>query len=272
MRSTLVALTLLLTPLASAQASPHVGVSVGVAIPGLSIGLNVPSYPELVQVPGHPVYYDPRGDSNYFFSDGLYWVLSDDRWYSSEWYDGPWQLVTPEYVPSVVLRVPVRYYHRPPAYFAGWHRDRSPRWGSHWGTGWERHRSGWDRWDRHSAPRPAPLPVYQRQYAGDRYPRAWEQQRAIHADHSRGRGHDDFRSNGRSSDDRGRDRGVDRGGGRVDRGRDDRGGDDRGRDDRRGDRGRDDRGGDRGRDDRGGDDRGNGRGRDHDDGHRGGRR
>jgi hypothetical protein len=159
--------------------------------PGISIGLNVPVYPELVQVPGYPVYYDPNASSNYFFYDGLYWVFQEDAWYSSTWYDGPWQAVGPEYVPLFVLRVPVRYYHRPPSYFRGWEADAAPRWGQHWGRSWESRRSGWDRWDRRAAPAPAPLPAYQRQYAGERYPRAPEQQHQVRSQNYRHEPRDD---------------------------------------------------------------------------------
>jgi hypothetical protein len=153
--------------------------SIGIAVPGVSIGINVPVYPELVRVPGYPVYYAPRLNSNYFFYDGMYWVYQGDNWYSSVWYNGPWGLVAPEVVPLYVLRIPVRYYRQPPAYFRGWQRDAPPRWGDHWGTAWAQRRSGWDRWNRSSAPAPAPLPAYQRQYSGNRYPQA-EQQGALH--------------------------------------------------------------------------------------------
>ena len=142
------------------------------------IGINLSLYPELVQVPGYPVYYAPQVDSNYFFYDGLYWVYARDNWYSSSWYDGPWDMVPPESVPLFVLRVPVRYYRQPPPYFRGWGYDAPPRWGEHWGRDWEQRRGGWDHWDRASAPAPAPLPTYQREYRGDRYPRA-DQQRAL---------------------------------------------------------------------------------------------
>jgi hypothetical protein len=160
-------------------------VSLSIGFPGVSIGVNVPIYPELVQVPGYPVYYAPHSSSNYFFYDGLYWVLQENAWYSSGWYNGPWQQVGPESVPLFVLRVPVRYYRQPPAYFRGWQADAPPRWGDHWGRGWEDRRQGWDRWDRHAAPAPAPLPAYQRQYAGDRYPRAPEQQHQLRAQNYR---------------------------------------------------------------------------------------
>jgi hypothetical protein len=83
-----------------------------------------------------------------------------------------------------LLRVPVRYYRQPPAYFRGWGPDAPPRWGQHWGNDWERQRGGWDRWDRASAPRPAPLPVYQKKYSGNRYPHP-EQQQALHGQNYR---------------------------------------------------------------------------------------
>ena len=181
MRTLLIALTTLLCTLNPAQAQ----ISVGIAAPGISIGINVPVYPQMMQVPGYPVYYDPSANSNYFFYDGLYWVYSDDNWYQSGWYDGPWQSVEPEYVPLFVLRVPVRYYRQPPPYFRGWRADASPRWGEHWGHDWEQRHGDWDRWDRRSAPAAAPLPIYQRQYSGDRYPRAVEEQHSIRSDHYR---------------------------------------------------------------------------------------
>jgi len=73
----------------------------------------------------------------------------------------------------------VRYYQRPPRFFHGWRSDAPPRWGQHWGRQWEQRRSGWDRWNRTTAPRPAPLPRYQQRYSGDRYPHAVERQREL---------------------------------------------------------------------------------------------
>jgi hypothetical protein len=174
-RHVVLALGALMSPLASSAAQ----VSIGFAIPGVSIGINLPAYPELDVVPGYPVYYAPQLDANYFFYDGLYWVFQDDNWYASSWYNGPWGVVNPDEVPVFILRIPVRYYHRPPAYFRGWGYDAPPRWGDHWGRNWDQRRNGWDRWDRGAAPAPAPLPVYQRQYSGDRYPRQVEQQREL---------------------------------------------------------------------------------------------
>ena len=171
MRYLLLSTSLLLLPLFPAAAQAQVNISI-----------NVSAYPTLVQVPGYPVYYDPQLNSNYFFYDGLYWVYVGDSWYSSGWYNGPWQMVGPESVPLFVLRVPVSYYRQPPAYFRGWQADAPPRWGEHWGQAWEGQHAGWDRWDHHAVPPAAPLPVYQRQYAGSSYPRAAAQQQAIRAE------------------------------------------------------------------------------------------
>jgi hypothetical protein len=180
MRYSLLVGLLLLSPASSTLAQ----VSFQFDLPSVSIGINQPVFPQLVLVPGYPVYYDPNASSNYFFYDGVYWVYAGDTWYASDWYNGPWARVAPQDVPMFVLRVPVRYYRSPPSYFRGWHRDAPPRWGEHWGNDWERSHAGWDRWHRNEAPRPAPLPVYQRQYSGNRYPPP-QQQRALHGENYR---------------------------------------------------------------------------------------
>lgn len=176
MRMKLILLLMLSCLMAPAMAQ----VSIGIGLPNVSIGINLQTYPQLVPVPGYPVYYAPQLRSNYFFYDGMYWIYQDDRWYASAWFNGPWGVVAAEVVPVYILRVPVRYYRQPPPYFRGWQPDAPPRWGTHWGNDWEQRHSGWDRWDRSSAPPPAPLPVYQRRYTGDRYPRV-EQQHELQA-------------------------------------------------------------------------------------------
>ena len=156
MRYLLIALSILFFPLSAARAD----LSVGIGVPGINIGINMPAYPRLVPVPGYPVYYDPDVDANYFFYDGLYWVFQDGRWYASSWYDGPWRLVDPYDVPVFLLRIPVRYYRRPPVFFHGWRSDRPPHWGEHWGQRWEHRRGGWEHWDHRAAAArpPAALP------------------------------------------------------------------------------------------------------------------
>jgi hypothetical protein len=144
----------------------------------VSLSINIGSYPNFTAVPGYPVYYAPDVSANYFFYDGLYWLYQDDYWYSSSWYNGPWNSVDPMYVPIYILQVPVRYYRRPPQYFRGWQPDQSPRWNDHWGHNWAQRRPDWDR-PRHGVNvAPAPLPDYQRRYSGKDYPRA-DQQQAI---------------------------------------------------------------------------------------------
>jgi hypothetical protein len=172
MRNQIFVLWMLLGLIPSAAAQ----VSVEINLPGADIGINQPVYPDLVPVPGYPVYYAPQSNSNYFFYDGMYWVYQRDNWYASSWYNGPWGLVGPEAVPLFILRIPVRYYREPPAYFQGWASDAAPRWGEHWGDAWDQRRHGWDTWDHAAVYAPAPLPTYQRQYSGNRYPQAAQQQ------------------------------------------------------------------------------------------------
>jgi hypothetical protein len=142
------------------------------------IGVDVPTYPEMQPVPDSPVYYAPGVDSNYFFYDGLYWDFANDNWYSSAWYNGPWQFVDPVYVPTYVLWVPVRYYRHPPGYFRAWHRDYPPHWSARWGNDWQARHNQIYR-STGGRPSPAPLPHYQRQYSGASYPRMPQQQSAL---------------------------------------------------------------------------------------------
>jgi hypothetical protein len=171
MRYLLIALSMSLGLVSSTMAQ----VSIGIGLPNASIRINLSAYPRLERVPNYPVYYAPQENSNFFFYDGLYWVYQDDDWYASSWYNGPWAIVAPQAVPLFILRIPVRYYRNPPTYFRGWRADAPPLWGEHWGREWEQQHSGWDRWDRRSAPTPAPLPTYQRKYPAAQYPRTEQQ-------------------------------------------------------------------------------------------------
>jgi len=180
LRTLLLVLPLLLGQAPAVQAQVSVGI--GMEMPGVSIGINLPIFPDLQRVPGYPVYYAPDAPANYFYYDGLYWVFQGDDWYASSWYNGPWRRVMPLYVPVYVLRVPVHYYRQPPPYFRHWRTDAPPRWEQHWGREWHQRRPGWDHWDRHAAPPPAPLPTYQRRYPQSRYPQDGDRQRAIRAE------------------------------------------------------------------------------------------
>ena len=173
MRNALIGMLMALTTATASEAAVNV-----------SIGVNIPTYPRLVAVPGYPVYYAPTVNANYFFYDGLYWVFDGVNWMSSSWYNGPWQVVGPDYVPTYLWQIPVRYYRRPPAYFHGWHANYAPRWGDHWGSQWVSRHEGWDRHDSRARYSAAPLPTYQRQYSGNRYPQA-EHQAQIHGQNYR---------------------------------------------------------------------------------------
>lgn len=149
-------------------------------------------YPQLVQIPGYPVYYDPYARANYFFYDGLYWMYRNDNWYASSWYAGPWGMVGRQYVPYYLLRVPVRYYRAPPPYFRGLAANDPPHWGDYWGRDWQERHRDWNHWTRNSVPPPAPVPDYQRNYAGDRYPHQVEQQQVIRDENYRYAPRDDM--------------------------------------------------------------------------------
>ena len=163
---------------AAGPANAQLSVSIGV--PSIDIGIHFPALPALTIVPGSPVYYAPSVDGNFFFYDGMYWVYQNDNWYSSSWYSGPWAVVDPEIVPPFILQVPVRYYRRPPPYFHGWAATAPPRWAEHWGPAWAEKHQDWDRGGRAHMPPAAPVPTYQRQYSGKRYPTV-QQQPALHA-------------------------------------------------------------------------------------------
>ncbi len=147
------------------------------------IDVDLPAYPEMEPVPESPVYYAPGVESNYFFYDGLYWDFYNDGWYASTWYNGPWEFVDPVYVPTYVLWVPIRFYHRPPAYFRGWNAGRPPRWGEHWGRDWQNRHNAVFGGRNAGAPQRAPLPAYQRQFNRQNYPRQVQQQSSLHAQH-----------------------------------------------------------------------------------------
>ena len=186
MRQLILLLSMLL--FAALPAVAQVGMGVGIGLPSVNIGINLPVFPEFAPVPGYPVYYAPDVEANYFFYEGMYWVYQGDNWYASSWYNGPWAMVSPMVVPVYILQVPVSYYRQPPVYFRAWPRDAPPRWGEHWGQDWQRQRGNWDQRSS-STPAPAPLPTYQRQYSGSKYPSP-EEQRTITAQNYHYQPHD----------------------------------------------------------------------------------
>lgn len=158
-------------------------VSMGITMPDVLIGITLPVYPKLQRIPGYPVYFAPQTPANYFFYDGLYWVYEDENWFSSNWYNGPWHSIDAGLLPLTLLRVPVRYYRKPPNYFQGWKLNEAPRWhersNEHWNQGLLQGQSARPDPRTDHAGRPAPLPNYQRHYQGTRYPDA-ERQQELH--------------------------------------------------------------------------------------------
>ena len=93
---------------------------------------------------------------------------------------GPWWIRTSSRTSSCAS--PVRCYRHPPSYFHGRGANAPPRWCEHWGQGWEAKHGGWERVAHAPVQRDAPVPTYQRQYTGKRYP-APQQQAVLHSQH-----------------------------------------------------------------------------------------
>jgi len=143
------------------------------------IDVDLPMFPEMQPVPDSPVYWAPGVDSNYFFYDGLFWDYFHDLWHWSAWYNGPWMVADPVYVPTYVLWVPIRYYRKPTPYIAAGNPNRPPRWSEFWGTEWQARHNEIYRGAAGPFAR-APLPTYQAQFGRGNYPRNPQQQFMIH--------------------------------------------------------------------------------------------
>jgi hypothetical protein len=103
----------------------------------VDIGINLPAPPQMQVVAEAPsVQYIASGDANLFLYGGQYWAYSNNGWYYSSGYNGPWIGVGPEFVPQPLLIVPVNYYHRPPPGWRSWTRGRPPQWGNNYGRSW----------------------------------------------------------------------------------------------------------------------------------------
>jgi hypothetical protein len=103
----------------------------------VDIGINLPAPPALEVVAEAPsVQYVPSADANLFFYGGQYWAYTNNGWYYSGGYNGPWIGVGPEFVPQPLLIVPVTYYRRPPPAWRGWQGGRPPQWGHDYGRSW----------------------------------------------------------------------------------------------------------------------------------------
>lgn len=133
------ALFTLMACLAAAPADAQVHIDIGIRLPGP---------PQLVVVPEvRTVQYVPTATANLFFYGGQYWAYSNNGWYVSRGYNGPWVVVAPQIVPRPVLMVPVNYYRVPPGHWKQWQRRYPPQWGHEWGPDWARKRSWKDRDD-----------------------------------------------------------------------------------------------------------------------------
>ena len=108
---------------------------------GLNLNFTLPL--QWAPVPGLPVYYGANAPANIFQYNGQYYVFDNGAWYVGPTYNGPWIVVEPQFVPAVLLRIPVAYYRVPPPHWHGWHAGAPPRWEVIYGPAWTHHRPAW---------------------------------------------------------------------------------------------------------------------------------
>ena len=109
-RRTVLLTGFLLACILSSSASARVNVDVN-----LNIGpppIVAPAPPEVILMPNFGVYFVPGLQFDVFFHDGFWWSPRGDRWYRSQAYNGPWQVIERRYVPRPVIRVPGDYRGR----------------------------------------------------------------------------------------------------------------------------------------------------------------
>ena len=76
-----------------------------------------------------------------FFYSGQYWAFANGSWHLSVGHNGPWIVVSPQFVPRPILFVPVNYYRIPPGHWKQWAKHQPPRWGNEWGREWSQKRN-----------------------------------------------------------------------------------------------------------------------------------
>jgi hypothetical protein len=102
-------LTAGVVPSAQARTSVSVGLNFGDRYDGPDLYWR--DQPSLAVVPGTDIYYVRNYDYD-VYREGRYWYYnSDNRWYRSRNYRGPWIYVGYQSVPSQFSSIPVRYRH-----------------------------------------------------------------------------------------------------------------------------------------------------------------
>jgi len=108
---------------------------------GLNLNFSVPL--QWAPVPGLPVYYGTNAPTNIFQYGGQYYVFDNGTWYVAPTYSGPWMVMAPQFIPAILLRVPVVYYRAPPPHWHAWRPAAPPRWEVVYGPAWAHVRPAW---------------------------------------------------------------------------------------------------------------------------------
>ena len=166
LRTGLLALGLVIGSVTPATAQ----VSIGIGLPGVSIGINLPVYPQLVRGAGLPGLLRAASEFELLLLRRHVLGLPGDNWYASSWYNGPWGLVArrPCRCSSCASRCATTGARRRTSTDGGPTRRRvGASTGATTGSSIEADGTSGIATPRR---RRAPLPTYQRQYSGNRYP------------------------------------------------------------------------------------------------------
>ncbi|MFA4858056.1 MAG: hypothetical protein WC901_05665 [Candidatus Margulisiibacteriota bacterium] len=86
-----------------AQAEVNVNINIGPP------PIVVAEPPEVVMIPQTEIYFVPGISFDVFFCNGYWWSPRGDRWYRAKAYNGSWVVVSRNYVPAHLFKVPKNY-------------------------------------------------------------------------------------------------------------------------------------------------------------------
>jgi len=103
---------------------------------GISINLplvQINDEPEMAVITGTNIYFIYGYEHDYFFYDGYWWRLHDNRWYRSDHYNGKWKYRKNKYVPAPFFKLSPK-----------WRKMNKP----HSGIKYQDMKKNWKKWDK----------------------------------------------------------------------------------------------------------------------------
>ncbi len=102
-RNTILAICLFVGIIGTTQAEVNINIDLGPP----PISLSTPT--KLIMIPWSGIYFVPDSRVDLFFYKDYWWSARGDGWYRSKQYNGSWEAVQRQHVPSHVLKVPKNY-------------------------------------------------------------------------------------------------------------------------------------------------------------------